>query len=239
MPAPGTTPAPPDVPVTPAPWALRGEGWLLPFRLDVPALRAATHLPAERAAQLEPLPGVGSLLVLVDYHASPVGPYHELLVVPGTLPFADGRRYPTIDRIMVSSWPSTVSGRANWGIPKDLATFTWVRSAGSSRTDAISVAVDDRPAARFRLRRGRAHLPSPLASLPASTRTLAQRWRGSDHLTRLEGGGRVGRGRLLDAWVDPELVPAIVDGRPGPVLHVSRFELDFPVPHVLASGTGA
>lgn len=232
---PGTASAPTDVPVTSAPWALRGEGWLLPFRLDTAALRAVTHLPTARAAQLEPLPGVGALLVLVDYHASPVGPYHELLVVPGTLPFADGRRHPTIDRIVVSSWPSAVSGRANWGIPKDVASFTWERGTDRSRTDAVEVAVDGRPAARFRLRRGRVHLPAPLAPLPAGARTLAQRWRGSDLLTRLEGTGRIGRGRLLDAWVDPELVPPVTGGRPGQALHVARFELRFPAPHVLPS----
>jgi len=233
VPVPGATPAPPDVPVTAAPWVLRGEGWLLPRRLDTRALRAVTHLPPERAEQLEPLPGVGSLLVLVDYHASPVGPYHELLVVPGTLPFADGCRYPTIDRIMVSSWPSTVSGRANWGIPKDVADFTWQRSVDGARTDAVQVSVEGRPAARFRLRRPRLHLPGPLAALPSGARTVAQRWQGNDLLTALDGSGRIGRGRRLDAWVDPELVPPVVDGRPGPALHVSRFELGFPVPRVL------
>ena len=233
MPAPGTTPAPPDVPVTAAPWVLRGEGWLLPFRLDVDALRVATHLPSDRARQLDPLPGVGSLLVLVDYHASPVGPYHELLVVPGTLPFTDGRRYPTIDRIVVSSWPSTVSGRANWGIPKDVATFSWERGVDGARSDEVEVAVEGRRAARFRLRRPRLHLPGPLSPLPDGARTVGQRWEGSDHLTTLQGTGRIGRGRLLDAWVDPALVPPVVDGRPGPVLHVSRFELGFPVPRVL------
>jgi len=233
VPAPGTTPAPADVGVTAAPWVLHGEGWVLPFRLDVAALRAATHLAPARAEQLEPLPGGGSLLVLVDYHASPVGPYHELLVVPGTLPFADGRRHPSIDRIVVSSWPSTVSGRANWGIPKDVADFSWRRGVGDPRTDVVEVTVAGRPAGRFRLRRPRLHVPGPLALLPAGARTLAQRWQGSDLLTTLEGSGRIGRGRLLDAWVDPELVPPVVDGRPGPVLHVSRFELRFPVPRVL------
>jgi Acetoacetate decarboxylase (ADC) len=59
---------------------------------------------------------------LVRYDETPVGPYSE---IAATLIAADGDGYGHIPFIVVDSLPSIVGGRANWLLPKALASFDW------------------------------------------------------------------------------------------------------------------
>ena len=110
----------PEVPLKPAPWSLHGGGWLVALKLPAGAPARDAFLPAEFTGKVAGI----SLLMFVDYAQSDSGPYHELLFIPGSVPFPDGRRHLTISRILVSTWDSVVNGRRNWGIPKDRADFT-------------------------------------------------------------------------------------------------------------------
>ena len=107
----------PDVPRVPAPWTLRGHAWMVALRLPAgdPA-RTAFVRPALQAT----VKAAFSVLMCVVYDEAPCGPYRELLFIPGTMNFGDAR-YPSISRILVSTWDSVVNGRSNWGIPKDRA----------------------------------------------------------------------------------------------------------------------
>jgi acetoacetate decarboxylase len=60
--------------------------------------------------------------MLVDYEQSPVGPYQELLFIPGRFQFGR-RRYYMVTQIYVSTQVSVENGQENWGIPKQLAQF--------------------------------------------------------------------------------------------------------------------
>lgn len=75
--------------------------------------------------------GLGYVM-LVNYTESPVGPYKELLFIPGKCKTPGGKRQ-TISKIYVDSEASLLSGRANWGIPKELAQFDWTHNKNSSR----------------------------------------------------------------------------------------------------------
>jgi hypothetical protein len=88
----------------PAPWTLTGEGFILLYRFprDFAGIQSG---------------GLGTVM-LVDYATSPVGPYRELLLIPGHT----GRGY-TITHIFVSTMESVVNGRHNWAIPKEQADF--------------------------------------------------------------------------------------------------------------------
>jgi Acetoacetate decarboxylase (ADC) len=59
---------------------------------------------------------------LVRYSDTPVGPYSE---VAATLIPDGGDGYGHIPFIVVDSLPSIVGGRANWLLPKALASFDW------------------------------------------------------------------------------------------------------------------
>ena len=108
----------------PAPCLLRGHAWMVVMRLPKDAAARTAFVPQA----LQPtLKAAFSVLMCVVYDEAPCGPYRELLFIPGTMNFGDAR-YPSISRILVSTWDSVVNGRVNWGIPKDRASFDWVRA---------------------------------------------------------------------------------------------------------------
>jgi hypothetical protein len=72
----------PDVKSAPAPWQLAGEGYILALWLPNAFLDTQTFLPPEQAASRK---GRIAYVMFVDYAASPVGPYHELLFIPAVL----------------------------------------------------------------------------------------------------------------------------------------------------------
>ena len=64
----------------PAPWSLTGQGFILFFRFSRAALDA--EAPVRDPMRGRWLGGVGALMI-VDYATSDVGPYREILLVPG------------------------------------------------------------------------------------------------------------------------------------------------------------
>ncbi|RHZ16899.1 hypothetical protein DYB37_001068 [Aphanomyces astaci] len=151
------------------PWTLSvGSMYVLPFiasrsnARQQAALRA--HLPsdADRADFTGSGPG---FVMLIRYTDSPVGPYDELLLVPGAFtppssstPIAVEHhiqeRYlqahgllasRRVTRIFVSSEASLRNGRRNWGIRKELADFTWTQQPSPSTWSSLTnVVVKDR-----------------------------------------------------------------------------------------------
>ena len=67
------------------------------------------------------LHGWRSVLALVDYEASPVGPYDEVAVITLT------RRGPSVMKMWVNTPASMIGGRRGWGFPKRLAPLRWQR----------------------------------------------------------------------------------------------------------------
>ena len=119
----------PNVPLVPAPWSLRGHAWMVAMRLPKNDPARTAFVPPGLQATVK---AAFSVLMCVVYDEAPCGPYRELLFIPGTMNFGDAR-YPSISRILVSTWDSVVNGRINWGIPKDRANFDWVRGDDGDR----------------------------------------------------------------------------------------------------------
>ena len=106
---------------SPAPWTLTGRGFILMYKFPESFVRESCFLPEEWKI----LKWSGQAYVmLVDYHDSPVGPYHELLVMPGKADLGGSARR-SISKIYVDSVTSMMDGRSNWGIPKELTDFKW------------------------------------------------------------------------------------------------------------------
>ncbi|TVY84801.1 hypothetical protein LSUE1_G000828 [Lachnellula suecica] len=122
----------------PAPWKLKGT--IYSFMMYISAKDAASlssdksflYAPLEAAssfANCQPVGGLGMVQVL-RYSESPVGPYDELLIVPGNFERQpDGKvtgkkpRNLMVSRIYVSHERTCWNGRTNWNIPKHLARF--------------------------------------------------------------------------------------------------------------------
>jgi len=221
----------PDVPLCPAPWTLRGNGWIVALKLP------AQH-PARDAFLPDGLTGRGrslaSYLMYVDYAESGCGPYRELLFIPGAFPFPDGRRHLTISRILVSTWDSVVNGRNNWGIPKDRADFAVEPGGADGRAVCVHVTSDGREVCELRFATPRLAPPLPVHAsvVPAPLRTLAQRFRGRTYYYAPEARGWVRPGRLLSWRFDARLFPDLAGAAVVATLRVESFRMTFPVARV-------
>lgn len=204
--------------MTAPPWHLTGEGFILLGRFAP----SETHAPD--ALQDRFRGGFGALM-LVDYQTSAVGPYQELLYIPGSFE-VNGRNTPSITRIWVTSQASVDAGRANWAIPKGLCTSTW-EDLGDRRR-RIAFFRDGQPLARFTLRTGRLSLPTTTALLPRSLRTLVQRADRAWVYTTPSASARVGLATLESIETDPRVLPGVETWVPRAVLHAKRFEMTFP-----------
>jgi hypothetical protein len=222
----------PDVPLCPAPWDLRGSGWIVALKLPAGHAARDAFLSDELAGQGRSL---ASYLMYVDYAESGCGPYRELLFIPAAFPFPDGRRHLTISRILVSTWDSVVNGRNNWGIPKDRADFAVERGGTDGGEECVRVSSDGREVCELRFATLRLAPPLPVhgAVVPASLRTLAQRFRGSTYYCAPEARGWMRPGRLLSWRFNAGLFPDLAGAAVVAALKVESFRMRFPVARVV------
>ncbi|KAG5732336.1 hypothetical protein E4T56_gene11570 [Termitomyces sp. T112] len=113
---------------TPPPWDLKCRTWTF----LVSGLTSTSSFPAGFADPDEAdilasdgeFIGTPGLVMIVSYTDTPVGPYDELIYIPGKWKYKDGTAGYRITRIYVSSKESTENGRRNWNIPKHVANFS-------------------------------------------------------------------------------------------------------------------
>jgi hypothetical protein len=109
-----------NIPLSPPPWHLTGNGLVLLYRVPEKLNRERGFL---FPYQVNGYKGWVGAVMMVDYKTSGVGPYRELLYIPGLFSLA-GKLTFSISKIFVSTLESVRSGQENWGIPKDLADFS-------------------------------------------------------------------------------------------------------------------
>jgi hypothetical protein len=215
--------APWTVTDAPAPWTLRGRGYIC-------MLRAPADLLDNQSFVTESLLGRRGAsrfcyMMFVDYSDSPVGPYHELLFIPGTFPFEDGRRHLSISRIFVSSLDSVVNGQRNWGIPKDVAQFD-VRYGGNG-LDRVRVSRDGKTFAELDFASWPIPLPFTTAILPDSWVTLGQHHDGQSYVYQPSAQGWIRPASLKRAQFDPAVFPDLAQATSLLTVGVSRFTMTF------------
>ncbi|KAJ7167415.1 hypothetical protein C8R43DRAFT_985228 [Mycena crocata] len=163
-----------DLQIAPAPWkSLRGRSWVF----LVSAQSSTSSFPAgwSSAYQADALSSGGEfiggpgVMQVVSYTESPVGPYDELIYVPGRWKYSDGTKAFRITQIYVSSKESTINGRKNWNIPKQVASFD-IRTTPDGSTD-ISVGHPGAPQPFFKASVKSIPILSSL-SIPASSSIL-------------------------------------------------------------------
>lgn len=203
----------------PAPWKLRGKGYIFIYKFSRDFVEKQGCVPDFLKENFDG--GFGSVM-LVDYEQSDAGPYGELLFIPGK--FRYGRkRLDTISRIYVSTMESVVNGRANWGIPKEKADFRFEQTGRGE--ERVTVSVGEKTAASFVLRSGKLSFPVSTKLLPFP---LVQEYEGRRCFTNFFGSGKGHFGRIREADIDPELFPDVTGCRPIAVIRVDPFDITFP-----------
>jgi len=134
-------PLPPEIPYPAAPWRMRGQFWIGVFKADTPA--ALPSAPARLAQFLDPHLRVVALMRYLEGTLR----YDELLI--GSLARVGWQVGMYIDYLYVDSVASLWGGRRIWGLPKELASFTWAGNAcriADERGPIVSLTLNRRDA---------------------------------------------------------------------------------------------
>lgn len=216
----------PEVPLRPAPWQLQASAYVFVVRMPQDVLDQAAFVPTELVPRRK---NRMSVVMMVDYARSDVGPYRELLVAPASFDHVHGT-FPSITRIYVSSYESVVNGRINWGIPKDRADFE--RTPEPRGGETIRVSRDGHTFAELALRAYGPTLPVASWLLPASLRTLVQHWHGQSYRFTLRASGKA-RMASVERWsFDPKYFPDLARGTVLSGAYLPSFEMLFPVAEI-------
>ena len=208
-----------EVKAYPAPWDLKGKGYIFLYKFTKEFAAQNGNIPGFLEGKYAG--GLGSVM-LVNYEDSNAGPYGELLFIPGKFLFG-GKRLNTISKIYVSTMESVVNGRANWGIPKEKADFSFDKV--DDRTEKVTITADGKTAAAFTLQSGRFSFPVSTKLLPFP---LVQQYEGKNYYTNFFGKGWGHFSRIKDLKVDPALFPDVAGCHPIAVIRVDPFSITFP-----------
>lgn len=209
----------PTIASAPAPWTLKGDGYMVFYRFKRDFIEQHGLLPPALQGKFD---GFFGALMLVNYHQSPVGPYRELLFIPGKFQTPNGRLF-SITHISVDSEASTQNGRANWGIPKKTHVF---EVSGSPNKEHIRVLTPDaKPFFEATLRSGGPSFPISTALMPLS---LYQVWERQTYLTTPQGKGWAQWASIRDMRINADYFPDISVQKPLLALKVKGFSMQFP-----------
>lgn len=208
------------IPEIPAPWTLKGNGYIFLYKfrnkLDDSAF--------PKFMQNQNFKGFGTVMA-VDYTKSNAGPYKELLFIPGKYTFRNAgltRKTYSIPKIYVSSMESVKNGQRNWGIPKEQAEFE-IESVGKKSEE---FKVHHKGDVFYRAVIKKKWIPFPMNSaffpLP-----LTQIWDNKIYLTRLKAKGKAYLASLESIEVNPELFPSVDQFKPAMVIKIENFTMQF------------
>jgi hypothetical protein len=202
----------------PAPWHLTGDGYVLIYKF--PQDFAAAHTGA-----YEYKGGYGAVSLL-NYHSSNVGPYQEIMFIPGQVAYPQKTGY-SISKIYVSSESSVLNGQTNWGIPKELAEFEALPQVdGSGR---IQVCKEGQPFVDLTIKPLGPAIPLNGAVLPP----LVQYRNGQTYITRLKSTGAGRYVRILNADVYNGSFPNFTQFTPMMAVKITNFKLTLLEPEIL------
>jgi hypothetical protein len=209
--------------VAPPPWHLTGDGFIWLFRFPRDFIARNGFLAGWQRARLKSTLGA---VMLVDYRETNVGPYRELLFIPGQFDVS-GRSLFSISKIYVSTYDSVWNGIENWGIPKELADFAHQTHGDGSET--FSASLDDHTFLSATLAPFGPRFPISSALAPLS---VAQELRGDLLITHSTAKSSARLCRVRDLRVDAALFPDVSRIKPIAVIAVKDFRMTFPVPEV-------
>jgi hypothetical protein len=211
--------------IAPAPWSLRGDGYMIFYKFSREFVAQFGFVPPELDSCFD---GFLGNVMLVNYHTSPVGPYRELLFMPGKFKTKGGRWY-SITKIYVNSAASTQNGRENWGIPKETVDFRRnlvSKNFWGGDTECIELLdTQGTPFFSITLSSGGVPFPVTTAMMPIE---LIQHLQGNTYFTNPTGSGTGRLATIKNVTVNPAYFPDIAQATPLMVVKVSDFKMEFP-----------
>lgn len=211
----------------PPPWELTGTGTIIVFNFPREFVMDSGFVPPELRDSYAGGPGC---VMIVDYHTSGVGPYRELLFIPGLFRYNSTRHY-TITKIYVSTKASINNGWLNWGIPKELAEFDI--QTGADSTDTTRVMLGGSLIFGLTTKCYGVQIPLNSTLLPVKP-SLGQMKDGALLVTRPEGAGTGQLAKVEAIEIDGRYFPDVTRVRPLVTGCVREFKVTFPVPEVEA-----
>lgn len=215
--------------VAPAPWYLKGQGYVMVVQLPTQVLDNESFIePSLKSTRRGHL----AYIAFADYESSDVGAYHELLYIGGTLKF-DQKRHLSISKIYVSTQDSIDNGQKNWGIPKEMAQFEVQYGADNHDIVKLSTPSGD-TIAQFSFSHHLFKFPVNTKLAPTRLRTLAQDWQGQRFFFPLQAEGYVKPALLKACYVDKRYFTDLNQGHVIACFKVTDFSMVFPVPKTQA-----
>lgn len=208
----------------PAPWELKGNGYIIAFKFPKEFTEKNSFIPSSMKKRFSA--GIGSVM-LIDYNESAVGPYRELLFIPGKFKFPKKKIY-SITKIYVSSKESVVNGKLNWGIPKELADFKIEHVAKNK--ERITVSKDNSIIMDVTLHTRGPTMPFFTKMFPLS---LVQETVDNIYYTQLHGKGKEKMAKIIDVSVNQKYFPNISKLKPLFTVKIENFKLFFEKPEIV------
>jgi hypothetical protein len=208
------------------PWSLRGSGYIFLYRFSQDFVENHANIPDWLLPEYRG--GFGAVM-WVDYYRSPVGPYRELLLIPGRFQFGR-RRYYMITKIYVSTQASVDNGQENWGIPKELADFEVEKV--DERVRHLTASHNGTPFFQATTKTGLLRFPFNTVANPFPAVLLQRRERDGQFLsTEPTSGGTVSiTATLQSLTVDEAHFPPVDMETPLVTVEAVNFRMTFPVP---------
>lgn len=211
--------------IAPPPWKLTGEGVVLLYHFPEAFHRQYGFM--EDYQQEGYKGGIGAVM-LVEYKTADVGPYFELLYIPGF--FKIGGKFTfSISRIFVSTYDSVWNGRRNWGIPKEQADFTAIRRPNGERL--YEVEVNGKLIFEAQVNPWSPRIPFSNKLVPFTR--IVQQLQDQLLMTRPTASGHMRLASLRRVAADPGFFPPLQQLKPLATLSIPDFLMTFPVPELL------
>ncbi|MGF7214671.1 hypothetical protein GGR92_000811 [Spirosoma lacussanchae] len=214
----------------PPPWTLTGHGLILVAHFPEAFVRRHGFL---RPYQQVAYRGWLGTVMLVNYQTSNVGPYAELLFIPGLFRLGHTTSF-SITKIYVSTEESVVNGRLNWGIPKERADFAFSEQANGHQQ--ISVSHKGQPFLSVQAKTWGPRFRISTAFMPGFRVVQASLTRASEPttsgllLTKPRASGSARLATLTDVTIDSTFFPDLSAIKPILTLSVENFRMQFPHP---------
>lgn len=167
-------------------------------------------------------------VMLVEYTTSDVGPYFELLYIPGFFTIG-GKLTFSVSRIFVSTYDSAWNGRQNWGLPKRIADFTIVKRSGGERL--FEVEVDGQLLLEAHMKPWSPPVPFSNKLVPFTR--IVQQFQDQLLLTRPTASGQMQLTALKYIRSNVDFFPPIHQLKPLASIFIPDFVITFPQPQLL------
>ena len=204
--------------IVPPPWKLKGNGYILLYHFSKAFINKNGFLKTFQVNNLKS--GWGAIMV-VNYEDSPVGPYHELLFIPGIFSF-NGNKAFSISKIYVSTELSVVNGINNWGIPKEHAGFGWTKTKDG---DHVRVTLNEQIIFQADFTRRGFTFPISTKILPLK---IIQSLNNQLLLTKPSSKANASLATTTQLQTNPLYFPDLSNSKPFLTIRVDSFEMVFP-----------